>query len=126
MRAPDFATMPKMQRAQMYATQIEPVVWWTDEIGDNAQLPTDKIVWSYHPITFIVWLHDKVTHGKTTSGSGIGDAGTFAGQKPPSDIKDDGDATEGFVDDEDIISARSKNLTLEDLANGYGDDSKNK
>jgi hypothetical protein len=126
MRAPDFATLPKTQKAALYRDQIEPVVWWNDDIGEAAQLPTDKIVWSYHPITFIVWLHDKLTHAKTTSGSGIGNEGTFAGQKPPSDIKDDGDATEGFVDDEDIISARAKNLSLEDLANGYGEDSKNK
>ena len=41
-------------------------------------------------------------------------------------IKDDGDATEGFVDDEDIISAKAKNLSLEDMVNGYPDDTKGK
>jgi N-acetylmuramoyl-L-alanine amidase len=124
-RAPDFAALKPAQRMALYRDQIQPVVWWTDDIGDAAGLPSDKIVWSYHPIHFIVWLHDKATHGKTT-GSGIGDAGSFAGQKPPSDIKDDGDATEGFVDDEDTMFAKAKNLTLEDLANGYPDDDKKK
>ena len=28
--------------------------------SDAAGLPADKLVWNYHPITFIVWLHDQL------------------------------------------------------------------
>jgi N-acetylmuramoyl-L-alanine amidase len=122
----DFAELPKPQRARIFRDQIEPVLWWTDEIQDKAGLPSDKIVWNYHPVTFIVWLHDRMKNAKTAS-AGIGAEGAFEGKAAPSNIKDDGDATEGFTDDEDIWYGESgKKLDLEELANGYPDDEKKK
>jgi hypothetical protein len=122
----DFATLPKPQRAQMFRDQIEPVLWWTDDVQDKAQLPPDKIVWNYHPITFIVWLHDQMRNAKTAS-AGIGGEGSFEGKAAPTNIKDDGDATEGFTDDEDIsFGDNGKKLELEDMAKGYPDDEKKK
>lgn len=118
----DFAELPRAQRARMYRDQIEPVLWWTDEIQEAAGLPSDKVVWNYHPVTFIVWLHDQLRSAKTVS-KGIEGAGSFEGKAAPTGITDDGDATEGFTDDEDIFSGdRAKKLDLEDLANGYPDD----
>jgi hypothetical protein len=122
----DFATLPKPQRAQLFRDQIEPVLWWTDDVQDKAGLPSDKLVWNYHPITFIVWLHDQMLHAKTAS-QGIGGEGSFEGKAAPTNIKDDGDATEGFTDDEDIsFGSNGKQLELPDLANGYPDDEKKK
>lgn len=121
-RTKDFADLPAPQRRRIFRDQIEPVLWWTDEIADAADLPSDKLVWSYHPITFIVWLHDKLRGARATA-QGITSASDFQGQAPPSHIKDDGDATEGFVDDEDVLFGEAaKKLELEDLANGYPDD----
>jgi N-acetylmuramoyl-L-alanine amidase len=122
----DFAQLPRPQRAQMFRDQIEPVLWWTDDVQDKAGLPADKVVWNYHPITFIVWLHDQMRNAKTAS-QGIGGEGTFEGKAAPTNIKDDGDATEGFTDDEDIsFGDNGKQLELPDLANGYPDDEKKK
>jgi hypothetical protein len=122
----DFAELPKPQRGRIFRDQIEPVLWWTDEIQDKAGLPSDKIVWNYHPVTFIVWLHDRMKNAKTAS-AGIGGEGQFEGKAAPSNIKDDGDATEGFTDDEDIMYGEAgKKLELEELANGYPDDEKKK
>lgn len=122
----DFATLPVRMRAQLVRDQIEPVLWWTDEVQDKAGLPADKIVWNYHPITFIVWLHDQMRNAKTAS-QGIAGEGAFAGQAAPTNIKDDADATEGFTDDEDVVFGQNgKKLELEDLANGYPDDEKRK
>jgi hypothetical protein len=120
----DFAELPKPQRARLYRDQIEPVLWWTDEIAEAAELPSDKLVWNYHPITFIVWLHDKLRGARSTSKE-IGNEGAFEGKAAPSNIKDDGDATEGFTDDEDVMFGDAgKKLELEDLAKGYPDDKK--
>ena len=56
---------------------------------------------------------------------GIGGESAFEGKAAPSNIKDDGDATEGFTDDEDMLFGEAgKKLELEDLANGYPDDNK--
>jgi len=121
-RTRDFAELPKPQRARLYRDQIEPNVWWTDEIGTAAELPSDKVVWNYHPITFIVWLHDKMRGAQATSKDIAGES-AFAGVAAPSNIKDDSEATEGFTDDEDVLFGDAgKKLDLEDLAKGYPDD----
>jgi len=118
----DFAELPKAQRGRIFRDQIEPVLWWTDEVATAAELPEDKLVWNYHPVTFIVWLHDKLRGARQTS-KDIGGEAAFEGKAAPSNIKDDGDATEGFTDDEDVLFGDAgKKLDLEDLANGYPDD----
>ena len=121
-RTRDFIDLPKPQRARLYRDQIEPVLWWTDEVASAAELPADKLVWNYHPVTFIVWLHDKLRGAQATSKDIAGES-AFAGVAAPSNIKDDSEATEGFTDDEDVFFGDAgKKLDLEDLANGYPDD----
>ncbi len=120
-RSRDFAGLPKATRTRLYKEQIEPVLWWTDEIQTAAGLPSDKLVWTYHPITFILWLNAKQRGGGVSQG--ITSAATFAGQAPPTSIMDDRDATEGFTDDEDaLFGEAAKKLELEDLAKGYPED----
>jgi hypothetical protein len=124
-RVKDFADLPSEQRQRLYRDQIAPVLWWTDDIGDAAGLPSDKVVWNYHPITFIVWLHEELK-GASSTAKGIGAASDFQGQAAPTNITDDADATDGFTDDEDTFFESNKKLNLEDLANGYPDDGKKK
>jgi N-acetyl-anhydromuramyl-L-alanine amidase AmpD len=117
---------PNLKADTIYKQQIEPVLWWNDDVQDAAGLPSDKLVWTYHPVTFIVWVHDKLTHSVQTS-SGREDESKFGGKPPPSNIKDDLEALEGFADDEDVFfGSGGKKLDLEDLANGYPDDKKDK
>jgi hypothetical protein len=120
-RARDFAGLPKATRARLFKDQIEPVLWWTDEIQTALGLPSDKLVWTYHPITFITWLNEKQRGGG--AGKGITAASSFNGQAPPTTIMDDRDATEGFTDDEDaLFGDAAKKLELEDLAKGFPED----
>jgi hypothetical protein len=120
-RSRDFAGLPKATRTRLFKEQIEPVLWWTDDIEAAAGLPSDKLVWGYHPITFIIWMNEHVGGGKRASG--IESASSFAGTAPPTSIMDDRDATEGFTDDEDaLFGDAGKKLQLEDLAKGYPDD----
>jgi hypothetical protein len=121
-RSTDFSSLPKLQRQRLFKDQIEPVLWWNDEVADAAGLPSDKIVWNYHPITFLFWIHDQQQRSRSTA-KGITNAASFGGKPPPSFLKDDADATEGFTDDEDALFGEAgKHLELEDLAKGYSDD----
>jgi hypothetical protein len=121
-RSREFAALPKFDRTRLFKDQIEPVLWWTDEIGDSAGLPADKIAWTYHPVTFLVWMHDRL-RGTGAGARGISGASDFRGAAPPRELKDDAEATEGFVDDEDALSGEAaKKLDLEDLVKGYPDD----
>lgn len=125
-QSPEYKAMPPAQRQRLYDDQIKPVLWWNDEIGAATGLPGDKVVWSYHPVTFVVWLHDRMLNARSTS-KGISNAGNWAGKGPPSFLKDDFDATEGFTDDEDLLYGdAAKKLELEDLAKGFPDDAEKK
>jgi N-acetyl-anhydromuramyl-L-alanine amidase AmpD len=81
-RTRDFIELPKPQRSRLYRDQIEPVLWWTDDIASAAELPSDKLVWNYHPVTFIVWLHDKLRGASATSKDIAGES-AFAGVAAP-------------------------------------------
>jgi hypothetical protein len=121
-RNKDFAQLPKLARNRLFKDQIESVLWWNDEVQESAELPSDKIVWNYHPIMFIVWLKDRMYRSVQTTKT-IQTAADFNGKAPPSFLKDDADSLEGFTDDEDILfGSAGKNLELEDLAKGYPDD----
>jgi N-acetylmuramoyl-L-alanine amidase len=121
-RSTDFAALPKMTRQKLFKDQVEPVLWWNDEVAEAAGLPGDKIVWNYHPITFLFWIHDQQQRARSTA-RGISNAADFKGQKPASFLKDDSEATDGFTDDEDALFGEAgKHLELEDLAKGYSDD----
>ncbi len=123
-RSRDFAGLPKPTRTRLFKEQIEPVLWWTDEIERATDLPPDKLVWSYHPITFILWMNDR-QRGGSNKPTGIEAAASFNGRAPPTAIMDDRDATDGFTDDEDaVFGAAAKKLELEDLAKGYPEDDK--
>jgi hypothetical protein len=122
LRSRELGALPKAQRARLFKDQIEPVLWWTDEIGDAAGLPSDKLVWTYHPITFEVWIHARL-RGAGAGTRGITSASEFKGTAPPRELKDDAEGVEGFVDDEDaLFGEAAKKLELEDLVKGYPDD----
>jgi hypothetical protein len=111
-----------MQKSRLFKDQIEPSLWWNDEVAEAAGLPGDKIVWNYHPITFLLWLHDQQNKARSVA-RGIAAGNTFGGKPPPSFLKDDGEALDGFMDDEDMMFGEaSKHLELEDLAKGYPDE----
>jgi N-acetyl-anhydromuramyl-L-alanine amidase AmpD len=120
-RARDFAGLPRATRHRLFTEQIEAMLWWGDEL-ESIGLPDDKVVWTYHPVTFVRWLHDRL-RAQPQRARGVGAESSFAGKRPPPEIKDDADATEGFVDDEDTLSGEAaKTLDLESLSNGYPDE----
>jgi hypothetical protein len=121
-KAKDFAGLTKGAKHKLFTDQIEPFLWWGDGL-ESLGLPSEKIIWGYHPITFVLWLHDQMK-GKATAAKDIKDAAAWGGKKPPAEIKDDSaDGAECFMDDEDaLFGEAAKSLDLEKLSNGYPDE----
>jgi hypothetical protein len=44
----------------LVAEQLEPGLWWTEELGAQLGLPRDAYVYHYHPITFLGWVADRL------------------------------------------------------------------
>ena len=118
----DLAGLARAAKHKLYVEQIQPFLWW-GQGGEAFGLPADKLVWGYHPVTFILWLHSQMK-GKAQEAAGIKDAAAYGGKAPPPDIKDDSaEGAEGFMDDEDaLFGEAAKSLDLEKLAAGYPDE----
>ena len=52
----ELSGIPLADRRRLYATAIEPYIFWTDALASHAKLPVDQIVYSYHPIAFLLTL----------------------------------------------------------------------
>jgi hypothetical protein len=121
-RAPDFARLPPARRRRLVAQQIQPTLWWTEEVARHAHLPSDGVVTAYHPIEFLLWFSRMLRKNAKIATEGIGGADDWKGKLPPEHLKVDAETSRATIDEEDFHSGeQSRKLTLEDLANGYPD-----
>jgi hypothetical protein len=122
-KAPDFADLPPAQRRRLIAQQITPTLWWTSALGQRLGLPSDGMIYAYHPIGFLHWFHRLLLSLAQQRSAGIEGADRWQGKLPPKHLTLDRESGDHMTDEEDYVSGeQSKNLTLEDLANGYPDD----
>jgi len=122
-QAPDFADLSPALRRHLVAQQITPTLWWTPEIARHAGLPASGMIYSYNPIAFLPWFEQMLEKHKEQRGAGIEGADRWAGKLPPGRLTLDSESAADMTDEEDYFSGeKGKQLTLEDLANGYPDD----
>ena len=119
-KARDFGRLTKSLKHKLFEEQIEPYLWWGDGLS-SLGLPDDKVIWGYHPITFVAWVNDKLKG--PVNDTSIQGENAWKGKKPPAEIKDDTeDDAGGFTDDEDaLFGEAARQLDLEKLAAGYPD-----
>jgi len=58
----ELAAIPESDRRKLYAIAIAPYVFWNDALSEHAGLPTNQIIYSYNPITFLLTLASRSTH----------------------------------------------------------------
>jgi N-acetyl-anhydromuramyl-L-alanine amidase AmpD len=56
MGLPELSGVSETDRQRLYATAIEPYIFWTDALAAHAGLPLDQTIHSYHPLTFLLAL----------------------------------------------------------------------
>ena len=120
LRSKDFAKLPKPARARLFRDQIEPTLWWTEELAEKVGLPRDFIAWHYHPVRFIAWINQLQRERAAQAGH------VEAGKEDANVKATDGyEGEAGYTSDEDEMSLEAgRKLTLEDLAKGYPEESK--
>ena len=124
--APDFARLPDKEKKRLIAQQITPTLWWTPEVASHAGLPSNGVVYSYHPVSFLLWFKQVMRRSASSRAVGIGSEEQYNNAKKeeqaPDTFKLDSESSHGVTDDEDRFTGHtSKKLTLEELANGYPD-----
>ena len=125
--APDFAGLSEPKKKKLIAQQITPTLWWTPEVAAHAGLPSDGVVYSYHPIGFLMWFRQVLRKSASLRSVGIGDKAQYDNATKAEQASDkfmlDSESDHGTIDEDDHFSGdANQKLTLEDLVNGYPDD----
>ena len=125
--APDFAQLPAAEKKKLIAQQINPTLWWNAEVAAHAGLPQNGVVYSYHPIGFLLWFKQILRDSSSLRSVGIGDKDQWDKASKAEQASDwfklDSESSQGTTDEEDHFSGdANQKLTLEDLVNGYPDD----
>jgi hypothetical protein len=122
-QASALADLTPKERKRLVAQQITPTLWWTPGVANHAGLPADGMVYSYHPLGFLVWLRKQLRKNAAVRAAGIGTAAQWEGKQAPRHLTIDSESSKGMTDEEDYFAGEEGHkLTLEDIANGYGDD----
>jgi N-acetylmuramoyl-L-alanine amidase len=75
--ARELGALSEADRRRLHAIAIAPYVFWTDDLARTVGLPTNQIVYSYHPLTFLLTLAARAAHVDLPSARGreLGEAG---------------------------------------------------
>lgn len=94
---------------QLVADQITPGLWWDSTVAAHCRLPTDGVVYHYHPVTFLGWFNQQLL-----------DAQAQAGSTPVVNAADAKEVPKGITDDlgdKDGTTMRSSADSSEDPCN---------
>lgn len=120
MNAPGRKARRAAQIEGMVEAQIEPGLWWSDELAAEIGLPSDARVYTYHPVSFLKWLNDLTARRQDEAV-----VKATAANRPTEkafamlDIDDrDGIGAVSKKEQEDVVRDP---IGLPDLIDGYGD-----
>jgi N-acetylmuramoyl-L-alanine amidase len=106
----DFKKYKASEIDTLVTDQIAPGLWWDDKVAAHCpSLPSDGIVYHYHPIAFLGWFHQKLLDAAASAPTAQLNASDAKSAKA-SGLKDD-------LADKDGTSMRSTVTTAEDPCN---------
>jgi hypothetical protein len=73
----ELAGISEADRRRLYDVVIAPYIFWTDELSRVTGLPSNQIIYSYNPLTFLIELAARASHIELprTRGRQISEAG---------------------------------------------------
>ncbi len=113
---PDFRNVPAAEIEEMVAEQITPGLWWDDRVARHARLPSDGVVYHYHPVMFLRFFNKELIEAAATAPTQV------EGKEAPSTITDDFHDVDGSSmrsELEDTADPCDESLTLADMVRGF-------
>ncbi|MEZ4359683.1 MAG: N-acetylmuramoyl-L-alanine amidase [Kofleriaceae bacterium] len=113
----DFHDVKLADVEALVAEQLAPGLWWDDRVARHARLPSDGVVYHYHPIAFLRFFNKRILENVNTP-----PPDPTAGKDAPDTITDDFHDEAGTSmrsDLEDATDPCDESLTLEDLVRGF-------
>nr|HEX4312792.1 N-acetylmuramoyl-L-alanine amidase [Kofleriaceae bacterium] len=115
----DFRHLAAAELDRLVADQIEPGLWWDARVAAHCGLPSDGVVFHYHPVSFLAWVNQQLADAAAAAGARAVDAALAT--VVPAGITDDlGDVTGASMRGGDSAAADPcDQLTLDDLEDGF-------
>ena len=123
-RSPEFRDLKKRELDDLVDEQIKPTLWWDDQVAKHARLQSDGVVFHYNPIALIGAINDRLQEYQTKVANGKNAFAKEDAKEKPPDVLGDVDDVEGesFLEESELKEEDfGRDLTLEDLANGFPD-----
>lgn len=118
----EYADLGEKKLKELVKRQIEPTLWWTDEVSRHAQLPRDGVVYHYHPLSFVRFLNSMLLQAKALAKDGVGAFDESEAQETPDGVTDDfGDESgDSFVDEAELtVEDIDTEMPLEEMIKGF-------
>jgi hypothetical protein len=122
--AKDFQDVKEPELKRYVEDQITPNLWWDKALAKHARLPSDGIVWHFHPIGFLKFINEKLLEAAADS-EGIGKYDVSDASITPDTVTDDREDEDGssFATDKELkgIDVVVNEIPLEELVQGFPD-----
>jgi len=115
----DFKQFKPAEVEAMVAEQITPGLWWDARVAAHCKLPTDGVVFHYHPVSFLGWFNQEMLDAADSAGPA---ANAADAKDIPKGITDDfGDVNGDSMRSSGEVSEDPCNqkITLQDLVQGF-------
>lgn len=121
--APEVKTLSEEQRRSLYEAVWAPFVFWSDALSKHTGLPVSQVIYSYHPVTFLMSLaalsQNVTLHWPGRGGTSDKDVdrtplqpGTLADWLDPQAADDDGGPVFGKVVRSEVASKKQADIPL--------------
>lgn len=110
---------------QMVEDQLKPFLWWSNDVAVALGLPSDGVVYHYHPIRFIEWINGRLQSGSSKAPDEVIDASKIAAIDTnvlKGDI-DDVTGDSAYVDT-DAPDPDDSKIEIDQLLDGYDGEKK--
>jgi N-acetyl-anhydromuramyl-L-alanine amidase AmpD len=122
--SPDFEDEDDETLNKRIDGEVAPGLWWTKEVAKHARIPTDGIVFHFHPISFIKFIYEKMYESAADHQPPGTEDVSLAKETGPN-VKDDFEDTEGasaFDPNELVDKDDADDWPLERLVQGFQDE----
>jgi N-acetyl-anhydromuramyl-L-alanine amidase AmpD len=119
--AREFADVSERDLERYIDDQIAPTLWWTKDVARHARLPTDGVVFHFHPITFVKFVNEKLLE-TSAEGGGLGSFDESEASVTPEGVTDDREDLNGssFFDESELVQTDDADQwPLEKLVQGF-------
>ncbi|MCE9571572.1 MAG: N-acetylmuramoyl-L-alanine amidase [Deltaproteobacteria bacterium] len=115
--APEFRNTKPADIAELVDAQITPGLFWSDEFSAHTGLPSDGVVYHFHPLYFLGFISESIA--AAAANAPPPDTSTDDAGSPPAGVTADREGEHMVTEGQTIDADPFADLTFEQMVQGY-------